>query len=193
MLSLIKNNSRLKIGLLGGSFDPPHVGHLEISLQAIKKLNLDQIWWLITPQNPLKPEAAELDILQRKKLAVSLSKNSRIVVTDVEKKLRSCYTVNTIYTLKKRFPNYKFIWLMGIDNLLQFHNWKRWQDIAKSMPILAFDRGEAKYKATNSKAAIFTNRAINVRMLLHKKSGWHLFRIRRIYTSSFSIRSTWKR
>ncbi|GFZ85908.1 putative nicotinate-nucleotide adenylyltransferase [Rickettsiales bacterium] len=193
MLSLIKTNSRLKIGLLGGSFDPPHVGHLEISLQAIKKLNLNQIWWLITPQNPLKPEPAELDIFRRKKLAISLSKNSRIVVTDVEKKLRSCYTVNTIYALKKRFPNYKFIWLMGIDNLLQFHNWKRWQDIAKSTPILAFDRGKAKYKATNSKAAIFTNRAINARMLLHKKSGWHLFRIRRIYTSSVSIRSTWKR
>jgi nicotinate-nucleotide adenylyltransferase len=193
MLSLIKTNSRLKIGLLGGSFDPPHMGHLEISLQAIKKLNLDQIWWLITPQNPLKPAPAKLSIRQRKDLAINLINNNRIVVTDIEKNFKNYYTINTMHELKKRFPNYKFVWLMGVDNLLQLHSWKMWQTIAKLMPMLVFDREHTRYKATHSKAALFTNRTISAKMLLYKKSGWHLFRIRRISTSSTLISKTWKR
>jgi nicotinate-nucleotide adenylyltransferase len=131
----------LKIGLLGGSFNPAHEGHLHISEVALKKLGLDYVWWLVSPQNPLKSQSGMAPLAHR--LAFAAEKyehHPRIVVMDVETTLHTRFTIDTITKLKRRFPQVHFVWLMGTDNLANFNRWRRWQDIAKSLPIAAVMR-----------------------------------------------------
>jgi nicotinate-nucleotide adenylyltransferase len=130
----------LRIGLLGGSFNPAHEGHLYISLMAMKKLGLDYVWWLVAPQNPLKPVAGMAPLEKRHAVAAATANHPRILVVNAEHTLSTRYTIDTITALKKRFPQVNFVWLMGSDNLEGFHRWRRWQDIAHLVPIAVVQR-----------------------------------------------------
>ena len=128
----------LRIGLLGGSFDPAHGGHLYVSEIARRALKLDDVWWLVSPGNPLKPEPASLSVrLARARL---VARGSPIRVSDIESRLHTRFTVDTVRALKHRFPHVAFVWLMGSDNLEQFSRWRRWQEIAAMIPIAVVRR-----------------------------------------------------
>jgi len=129
-----------KIGLLGGSFNPAHVGHLEISLTALDRLDLDYVWWVVSPGNPLKNNDHMNSFENRKASAMNIADDPRIIVTDIEQKLQTRYTVDTLLKLTSTQPNNHFIWLMGADNLAQFHRWKNWQTIADTVAIAIFSR-----------------------------------------------------
>jgi nicotinate-nucleotide adenylyltransferase len=128
----------LRIGLLGGSFDPAHEGHRHVSDVALKALKLDYVWWLVSPGNPLKPAPAEL--ATRLAAARQLAHAPRIRVTDIERALHTRYTADTVAALRRRFPRVQFIWLMGSDNLEQFSRWWRWRRIAALVPIAVVRR-----------------------------------------------------
>ena len=113
------------IGLLGGSFDPPHAGHVHISLEAMKRFGLDRLWWLVSPGNPLKVNGpAPMD----KRLAASreIMTHPRVDVTDIEAQMGTRYTAETLQKLRARYPATRFVWLMGADNMVQFPKWERW-------------------------------------------------------------------
>lgn len=129
-----------RIGLLGGSFNPAHAGHLAISLYALKRLQLDQIWWLVSPQNPLKSAKGMASLADRVASAETLAAHPRILVTSIESELGTRYTVDTLKRLKQRFPRTDFVWLMGSDNLRQAHRWRRWQTLFESVPVAVFRR-----------------------------------------------------
>ncbi len=140
-LSNGKKFSGKAIGLLGGSFNPAHAGHLEISLYALKKLKLDQIWWLVSPQNPLKPEKGMEDFDKRIVAAKKcVGRRSKIVVSPLEAKMKTKYTVDTLRKLKRLYPKTFFVWLMGADNLKQISKWRNWEDIFNLVPIAVFRR-----------------------------------------------------
>jgi len=128
----------MRIGLLGGSFNPAHGGHLYVSEIARKALKLDYVWWLVSPGNPLKTEPAPLEL--RMIRARNAAQAPRIRVTDIERRLGTRYTVDTVAALQRRFPGVHFIWLMGSDNLEQFARWRRWRDIAARIPIAVVRR-----------------------------------------------------
>ena len=127
-------------GLLGGSFNPAHGGHRRISLFAADALGLDEVWWLVSPGNPLKPKKGMAPLAARVKSARRQARRAPIRVTAIERELRTRYTVDTLRALKRRYPKRRFVWLMGSDNLLQFHRWTRWRAIARSMPIAVIAR-----------------------------------------------------
>ncbi len=142
----------MRIGLFGGSFDPPHDGHRAVSLEALKRLGLDQVWWLVSPQNPLKPRApAELG--RRIADARRLANHPRIKVTGVEAGLGTSYTADTLRKLKERLPGVRLVWMMGADNLASFHRWRDWQGIAADVPIAVFNRPGQALRALSSPAA----------------------------------------
>jgi nicotinate-nucleotide adenylyltransferase len=129
-----------RIGLLGGSFNPAHGGHRAISLFALRALGLDEVWWLVSPGNPLKDAAGMASLQQRLASAHRLARGAAIRPTAIEAKLGTRYTVDTLKALKKRFPHHKFVWLMGGDNLLQFSRWRAWREIARTVPIAVIAR-----------------------------------------------------
>ncbi len=140
------------IGLLGGSFDPPHKGHLYISLEAKKILKLDEIWWLVTPQNALKVyEPAPYE--DRIKNCYKITKGQPIKVTGIEKKIDSTYSYESIKYIQNHYKNIKFFWLMGADNLIDFHRWQHWKAIFQDISIVVFKRHGYNNKALNSKTA----------------------------------------
>ena len=130
----------MRIGLLGGSFNPAHEGHLHASLVALRKLKLDYVWWLVSPGNPLKSASGLADMLTRLGLATDIARHPRIKVSDIESRLGTRYTIDTVTALERRFHGVRFIWLMGSDNLAQFSHWRRWQDIAAKVPIAVVRR-----------------------------------------------------
>jgi nicotinate-nucleotide adenylyltransferase len=130
----------LKIGLLGGSFNPAHEGHVYISTVAMKKLGLDYVWWLVAPQNPLKPTLGMAPLGKRLQFARRVADHPRILVIDAEHTLSTRYTIDTLTALKSRFKGVNFVWLMGSDNLEGFRRWRRWQDIAHMVPIAVVQR-----------------------------------------------------
>ena len=143
-----------RIGLLGGSFNPVHGGHLHISRLALRRLQLDEVWWLVSPQNPLKPTAGMAPFVERLAAAARVAAaERRIRVSDIEAGLGSSYTADTLRALRRRFPRTRFVWLMGGDNLAQLPYWKRWQDIFSTVPIAVFDRPGTALKALAGKAA----------------------------------------
>ncbi|WP_252259392.1 nicotinate-nucleotide adenylyltransferase [Erythrobacter aurantius] len=129
-----------RTGLLGGSFNPAHGGHRRITLFAMEALGLDEVWWLVSPGNPLKPKAGMAPLAARMKSAQSLARRAPIVPTAIEKELGTRFTIDTLRALKRRYPRREFVWLMGSDNLAQFHRWKDWRDIARTMPIAVIAR-----------------------------------------------------
>ena len=128
------------IGLLGGSFNPPHEGHRLISELALRRLRLDRLWWLATPGNPLKPSAGLAEMRARIEAARRLTRDPRIAVTGFEAEIGARYTYETIAWLKRRAPGAHFVWIMGADNLRQFHLWRHWRAIVDLVPILVVDR-----------------------------------------------------
>ncbi|WP_134681326.1 nicotinate-nucleotide adenylyltransferase [Paracoccus ravus] len=142
----------MRIGLLGGSFDPAHPGHLHITQEALQRFRLDRVWWLFSPGNPLKPNGpAPLD--QRLAAARDLIGDPRILVTDLESRLGTRLTADTILALRSRYPGVRFVWLMGADNLRQFDRWDRWQSIAAQVPIGVIARPGWRMPARFSRAA----------------------------------------
>ncbi len=142
----------LRVGLLGGSFDPPHAGHLHISTWALKEFGLDQVWWLVSPGNPLKKHGpAPLD--KRMAACGTLVQHPRIKVTDLETRLGTRYTAETLDNLLQLYAGVRFVWLMGADNLASFHKWDRWGDIMEMVPIGILARPEEQIPAGNSPAA----------------------------------------
>ncbi|MEO8668211.1 MAG: nicotinate-nucleotide adenylyltransferase [Bauldia sp.] len=143
----------MRIGLLGGSFDPAHAGHRAISLVALRSLNLDEVWWLVSPRNPLKPHAPSADLLRRIRQARKVANHPRIKVTGVEAALGTRYTADTLQKLAPRMAGAQAVWLMGADSLADFHRWDRWRSIAASIPMAVFNRPGYALRALGSPAA----------------------------------------
>ncbi|MDE2229924.1 MAG: nicotinate-nucleotide adenylyltransferase [Alphaproteobacteria bacterium] len=129
-----------RVGLLGGSFNPAHGGHVHLSIEALRRLGLDEVWWLVADQNPLKPAQGMVPLLARLATARALVRHPRIRVLDLERRLGTRFTVDTIRALKARFRRTKFVWLMGADNLSQIRHWRRWREIFAALPIAIFAR-----------------------------------------------------
>ena len=146
------------IGLLGGSFDPAHEGHVHITREALKRMSLDQVWWLVTPGNPLKDNARLPSLAERIHQAENVVGHARIDVTGVEAMLRTRYTADTLRALKRRCPGVNFVWIMGSDNLAGFHRWNEWREIARMMPIAIIDRPGSTHSAMASPAANWLSR-----------------------------------
>jgi len=127
-------------GLLGGSFNPAHNGHRRISLFALQALDLEEIWWMVSPGNPLKPRAGMAPLSARVRSARAASRAAPIRVTAIERELGTRYTADSLRALTRMFPARRFVWLMGADNLAQFHLWKNWRAIAREMPIAVIAR-----------------------------------------------------
>lgn len=154
------------IGLLGGSFNPAHEGHLYISKTALHALDLDEVWWLVAPQNPLKTAHDLDDYDARLKFAQNLARPYKIKISDFERDQPRSYTAQTLKRLNRTHPKCNFVWLMGADNLAQIPKWYQWRDIFNTCPIAVFDRPGETYGALNGKAA-------------------HLFRRHRLYPSAW--------
>jgi nicotinate-nucleotide adenylyltransferase len=131
---------RRRIGLLGGSFNPAHGGHRRISLFARDALGLDEVWWLVSPGNPLKDSRTMAPLAARVASARAQARRAPIRVSAIERELGTCYTVDTLRQVRRGWPKADFVWLMGTDNLAQFHRWKHWRAIARAMPIAAIAR-----------------------------------------------------
>jgi nicotinate-nucleotide adenylyltransferase len=143
-----------RIGLLGGSFNPAHEGHRDISLAALAYLDLDEVWWVVSPQNPLKSAKGMASFAERMASAKAMANHHpHIRVTDIEHKLGTRYTADTLRKLVTRFPSYRFVWLMGADNLAQISSWADWTRIFHLTPIAVFDRPTYTIKALSSLAA----------------------------------------
>tara|TARA_B100001250_G_scaffold409341_1_gene433491 strand:- start:605 stop:1186 length:582 start_codon:yes stop_codon:yes gene_type:complete len=180
------------IGLLGGSFDPPHKGHLYISLEAKKILNLDEIWWLVTPQNPLKinKPASYKERVRNSRL---ITKNQPIKIKEIEKKINSKYSYQTIKYLNTHYKNIKFVWLMGADNLINFHKWQNAFKIFNEIPIVVFRRYGYNEKALKSYTSNFyKNFKLNSKNIrienFSKLPAWTIIQNKEINISSTEIR-----
>jgi nicotinate-nucleotide adenylyltransferase len=143
----------LRIGLFGGSFNPPHEGHRAASLLALRRLRLDQIWWLVSPANPLKDARKLAPLAKRVEAARRVSQHPRIKITTVEAAIGATYTFETITFLKQRCRGVHFVWLMGADNFRIFDRWQRWADIARLVPIAIIDRPNSTLTALHGRAA----------------------------------------
>lgn len=140
------------IGLLGGSFDPPHAGHVHISKAALTRFRLDRVWWVVSPGNPLK-QRGPAPMNQRMQAAREMIGHPRIEVTDIEARLGTRYTADTIRAIGGMFPDVRFVWLMGADNLSQFHLWQDWEEILFSVPMGVLARPGERMPARLSKTA----------------------------------------
>ncbi len=178
-----------RVGLLGGSFNPAHDGHVHISLLALKKLGLDQVWWLVSPQNPLKPARGMAPFAERKASAKRIAADRRILVSDLEAQLGTRYTIDTLEALKHRFPRTDFVWLMGADNLAGFHRWRRWQDIFATVPIAVFDRPTYSPGALASRAARHFARFRRTNPVGFQPPAWALYHTQLNELSSTEIRN----
>jgi nicotinate-nucleotide adenylyltransferase len=185
------------VGLLGGSFNPAHRGHRYISLEALARLGLDEVWWLVSPQNPLKPAAGLLPYAERIALAERAARHPRIRVSRLEERFGTHFTVDTLERLV-RLSGFRFVWLMGADNLVQFPAWKRWRRIFELVPVAVFERAPYSYPALAGKAAqAFASARIaeaEVRRLVWLDPPcWAFVRLRPDPTSATAIREAWAR
>ena len=143
----------MRIGLLGGSFNPPHAAHRAISLFAIKRLKLDRVWWLLSPGNPLKEHNSLRALAERAQAAKDVAEDPRIDVSCLEAVIGTRYTVDTIIHLRRRVSGVHFVWIMGADNLAQFHRWQSWRRIASEVTIAVIDRPPQSFRALAAPAA----------------------------------------
>ena len=142
----------MRIGLFGGTFDPPHGAHLGASLLAMKRLKLDRMWWLVTPGNPLKDTRGLAPLDQRIASARALAHHPRIEITSFEAVINARYTHDTLKFLLRRCPGVRFVWVMGADNLRSFYRWQKWREIASLIPIAVVDRMGSSFYATAGRA-----------------------------------------
>ncbi len=132
--------AKKSVGLLGGSFNPAHSGHRDISTYVLENLGIDAVWWMVSPQNPAKDPKETTPLKQRIKTANEIKDNDCIVVTDVETQMNTQYTIDTLRSLKKHFPNTRFVWLMGTDCLKNIHKWAGWEEIFETVPVAVLSR-----------------------------------------------------
>jgi nicotinate-nucleotide adenylyltransferase len=142
-----------RIGLLGGSFNPAHPGHRHISVCALRVLGLDQVWWLVSPQNPLKSTDDMAALSDRQASARAAARHPRILVSDLETRLGTRYTADTLRALDRRYPRTRFVWLIGADNLTQMPHWRQWRSIFARMPVAVFNRPPYSLRALSGQAA----------------------------------------
>lgn len=143
----------MRIGLYGGSFNPPHAGHRLVAEQALSALRLDRLWWIVTPGNPLKNNNELPPQAERMAACRALMPDPRVAVTGFEAEIGTRYTYDTILYLKRRCPGVRFVWVMGADSLAGFHRWQKWRDIARMVPMAVVDRPGSTLRASASKAA----------------------------------------
>ena len=195
MPALFHSRSRLKIGLVGGSFNPAHDGHIHVALEARRALGLDQIWWLVSPQNPLKSAAGMASLATRLAYARDIAGGYPFLrVLAPEAGLPKNYTYNTLIYLKKTLPRARLVWIMGADNLDQFSRWHRHQDLIRLLPIAVIDRPSYSLKAIASGRWLLgrryqvgeMRRAITTRSL--KLPGWCFIAGKRHAASATEIR-----
>ena len=180
------------IGLLGGSFDPPHKGHLYISLEAKKLLKLDEIWWLVTPQNPLKIHQPA-SYLERVKNCKIMTKNKPIKIKEIEKKINSQFSYQTIKYLNNHYKYIKFFWLMGADNLINFHQWQNAHRIFNEIPIVVFRRYGYNQQALKSYISnLYKNFRVKSKNIhidnFNQLPAWTIIQNKEIRISSTEIR-----
>ena len=144
-----------KIGILGGSFNPAHEGHLSISKIALQRLNLDAVWWIISPRNPLKKYDILYDFEERVSSAEKVIDTNHISISKLEKNAQIKYTIGTVEYLNTRYVGTKFVWIMGADNLKDFHRWREWDKLALTVPIAIIDRPSSSLDVTSS---LFANK-----------------------------------
>ena len=185
------------IGLLGGSFDPAHDGHVHVTREALKRMGIDRVWWLVSPGNPLKARQPA-PMAARMAHAKALMQDPRVVVTDLEARLGTVYTADTIARLQAIYPGVAFVWLMGADNLVQFHKWGRWREIMARVPVAVLARPGSGLKARLSVAAqIFRgNRVHRGENLARRKApAWVFINLPMHDASSTEIRARggWRR
>jgi nicotinate-nucleotide adenylyltransferase len=150
---LSKGTLPQRVGLLGGSFNPAHEGHLHISREALRRLKLDALWWLVSPQNPLKPSSDMAPLKKRVARAKALADDPRIIVTSPEKKLKTRYSIDTVRALKELFPDTRFVWIIGADNMAQIHKWHSWRSLFRTLPIAVLARPSYSFGALSGRAA----------------------------------------
>ena len=162
-----------RVGLLGGSFNPAHRGHRHISLAAMTALGLDEVWWLVSPGNPLKEGAKDMASFDaRFASAKSMARRSLIKVSDFEAREGTRYTVDTVAKLKKRYPHIRFIWLIGADTVAQFHQWRRWRKLAESLPIAVISRPGYDSSAHAARAMGWLRRFVHPSGQARKWTDW---------------------
>lgn len=142
-----------RIGVMGGSFNPPHEGHLIVARTALRRLRLDQLWWVVTPGNPLKEHNGLAPLPERMAACRALARSPAMKVTSFEAELGTPYTAATLGFLKRRYVGVRFVWVMGADNLASFHHWQHWRDIAAEFPIAVVDRPSWRHKSLAGKLA----------------------------------------
>lgn len=143
----------MRVGLFGGSFNPAHEGHAHVAETALERLGLDRVIWLVSPQNPLKRGAETADLSARMAGARRIARGPAMVVSDVERRLGSAYTVDTVRALKRRCPGVRFVWIMGADGLASFHRWRGWADILREIPVAVVARPGVSLKSRFAPAA----------------------------------------
>lgn len=191
----LHDRRRRRVGILGGSFNPAHGGHFHISLEAMRRMRLDEIWWLVSPQNPLKPVQGMAPFAERLAGAtIAAARHPRIRVTALESRLGTRFTADTLTRLRKHFPATRFVWLMGADNLLQIRRWERWESIFRTVPIAIFARPTYCLKGLSDLAARRFARwrasPENARRLADRKPpAWVFFPSRLDTRSATQIRS----
>jgi len=182
------------VGLLGGSFNPAHQGHLHVARQAVRHLRLDQLWLMVSPGNPLKPRAGMAPLAERLASARRIADGRRIIATDIERQLRTQYTADTLRELRRRFPAVHFVWLMGADNLLQLPRWDRWLAIMHAMPMLVVPRpGSTRAALAGQAVARFARHRLPARagLCLPRSAppAWILLPVRENSTSATALRA----
>lgn len=199
MLGFPTATAGLRVGLLGGSFDPPHLGHVHISKWALKEFGLDRVWWLVSPGNPLKP-VGPAPLEKRLRACRELVDHPRILITDLESRLGTRYTAQTLQRLQERYRDVRFVWLMGADNLADFHRWDRWDDIMNSVPVGVLSRpGEQLAAGCSPAARRFARARLSARrstaLPFRQAPCWSLLTGPMIDMSSTRIRESgaWKR
>jgi nicotinate-nucleotide adenylyltransferase len=180
------------IGILGGSFNPAHEGHLQLSHEAIKALGLQEVWWLVSPQNPLKPKEGMGSFSERFTSAQRIAKkHGRIHVCDFENRMDTRYTADTLRKLIKTHRNIRFVWLMGADNLVQIDQWQEWHTLFEHVHIAVYDRKPHTFKALSGKAArTYAKQRVDPKLLLHSSlPAWCFIHGKRHALSATFIRN----
>jgi nicotinate-nucleotide adenylyltransferase len=190
----VRDPAHRQIGLLGGSFNPAHDGHRHISLLALQRLGLDEVWWLVSPQNPLKPAKGMATLARRMESARGAARHPRIRVSDIERRLNTRFTVDTVRALKRRNPGCRFVWLIGADNLRQMPAWKSWETLFRSVAVAVFARPSYSLRALAGRAAgrFAANRLpeSEARCLAQRQPpAWVFLRIRLHPASASAIRA----